>query len=94
MSNSLSALAQDALAAKIDDVGCYELNLPTGSTYAKALILGILERSMRGSTADARLMLELAGSMVTESPYEDALSQAMREFSENLLGDFGSRLSD
>lgn len=79
MSSTLAQMASQALETTIPDTACVELGLPSGSSYGKAVLMSVIERALRGSTADARLLLELGGSLDMTPDYCDALSDALFE---------------
>ncbi len=77
---SLSELARITLDGVLPDRGCDALNLPRGTTFKKALVLGTVERALRGSAADAALVIEMAGGgAMLDDEAEDSLSAALRE---------------
>ncbi len=79
-SKSLSELTRVTLDGVLPDCGCDALNLPHGTTFKKALVLGTIERALRGSAADTALVLEMVGAgALADDEVEDDLSAALRE---------------
>lgn len=73
-------ILRNILARPMTDGACEQLHLSPGTTYQTAMMLGCVERALRGSDNAFRAIIELADPVhMEDDEYVDALSQSMLE---------------
>lgn len=73
-------ILQGILGQPMADDACEQLRLSPGTTYLTAMMLGCVERALRGSDSAFRTIIELADPVhMEDDEYIDALSQSMFE---------------
>lgn len=73
-------MLRNILAQPMAESACEQLRLSPGTTYQAAMMLGCVERALRGSDSAFRAIIELADPVhMEDGEYVDALSQSMFE---------------
>lgn len=80
MSETPREMLRSILARPMADEACEQLHLSSGTTYQAAMLLGCVERALRGSDSAFRAIMEVADPVYVDTDeYIDELSQSMFE---------------